>query len=210
MDWKYKHFNHDATFNALPGPVLEAARAAVAESIGAIEDTADGFVARGHGAWHAEIATFRFTPAPEGTKVAVELLVERAAGRGFMLIDVGGYYNGQIDKWFSGTALRLGGPHEQMLVSKTTSNSKVWRGCLTGCLVYLVAATCLGIVAVLLDYAQFSQSSGLIPTPVIGIVASLIGFIGGVIAFLYVLNPDARTSKFIRKRLLRTRNKERP
>jgi hypothetical protein len=208
MDWKYKHFNRDATFNALPGSVLEAARAAVAESLGGIADTADGFIARGHGAWNAEIATFRFTPAAEGTKVTVELLVERAAGRSFMLFDVGGYYNGQIDKWFSGIALRLGGAHEPVLVSKTTSNSKVWRGCLTGCLVYLIAASCLGIVAVLIDYAQFSQTSGLIPTPVISVVASLIGFIAGVVAFLYVLYPDAPASKFIRQRLLRTRNKE--
>jgi hypothetical protein len=29
---------------------------------------------------------------------------------------VGGYYNGQFDKWFSRTAKRLGGDQEQMLV----------------------------------------------------------------------------------------------
>src|SRR5215813_1046817 len=116
MDWKYKHFNHEAVFGALGGSVLEAARAVVAESLGSIEDTSDGFIARGSSAWHNEIATFHITPAPEGTRLVVELLVERAAMRGYMLFDVGGYYNIQIDKWFMGIAQRLGSADEQILV----------------------------------------------------------------------------------------------
>src|SRR5215510_15976395 len=120
MDWKYKHFNHEAVFGALGGSVLEAARAVVAESLGSIEDTADGFIARGDSSWHAAIATIHITPAPEGTRLTVELLVERAAMRGYMLVDVGGYYNIQIDKWFKGIAQRLGNDNEQILVSKTT------------------------------------------------------------------------------------------
>ena len=79
MDWKYKHFNHQAIFKAAPESVLEAARAVVTESLGGIGTTTDGFMAQGYGAWHPETATFRFSPVPEGTKVAVELLVERAA-----------------------------------------------------------------------------------------------------------------------------------
>jgi hypothetical protein len=125
MDWKYKHFNQAAIFTASRESVLEAARVVVAESLGGIADTTDGFVARGHSAWHAAIATFRITPAPSGTQVAVELLVERSALRSYMLFDVGGYYNGQIDKWFSGIAERLGGTQAQTLVSKTTSNLRV-------------------------------------------------------------------------------------
>jgi hypothetical protein len=35
----------------------------------------------------------------DGTAVDVELLVERAGLTGFMLFDVGGYYNTQIRKW---------------------------------------------------------------------------------------------------------------
>ena len=208
MDWKYKHFNQEAIFKASRQSVLEAARAVVAESLGGIEDTTDGFVARGYSAWHAARATFRITPTPNGTKVAVALLVERAAMRGYMLFDVGGYYNGQIDKWFSGISQRLGGAQEQILVSKTTSNLKVRQGWLTGCLVYLIAGACLGIFAIPLDRALFPQSSGSIQGP-FGIVASLIGFLAGVVAFLYVMYPDASASKFIRERLQRTQNKER-
>lgn len=208
MDWKYKHFDQEATFKASRESVLDAARTVVSESLGGIEDTTDGFVARGYGAWHAEIATFRITPTPDGTKVAVELLVERAALRGYMLVDVGGYYNGQIDKWFSSISQRLAGGQEPILVSKTTSDSKVRQGCLIGCLVYLIVGVCLVLIAIPFDRAIFPQSSGPIQGP-ISIVAAFIGFLAGVIAFFYVMYPDASAIKFISERLQRTRNKER-
>jgi hypothetical protein len=207
MDWKYKHFNQEAIFKASREGVLEAARATLAESLGGIGDTTDGFMAQGYGAWHAEIATFHIIPVSDGTKVAVELLVERAAMRGYMLFDVGGYYNGRIDKWFSSISQRLGGTHDQILANKTTSNLKIWQGCLTGCLVYLIVGASLGIFAFLLDRALFPQSSGSILGP-ISIVAFVIGFLAGVIAFLYVMYPDTLAAKFIRKRLQRTQNKE--
>jgi hypothetical protein len=208
MDWKYKHFNQEAIFKASHASLIDAARAVVAESLGGIEDTTDGFVARGFGALHAETATFRITPTPDGTKVAVELLVERAAMRGYMLVDVGGYYNGQIDKWFSAISQRLGGTQEQILVSKTTSSSKVQQGCLAGCLVYLIVGVCLVLLAIPLDRALFPQFSGPIQGP-ISIMASVIGVLAGVLAFTYVMYPDASASKFIRERLQRTQNKER-
>src|SRR5689334_19137469 len=131
MDWKYKHFNHEAVFGAMGGSVLEAARAVVAESLSSIEDTADGFTARGYSGWHNAVATFHIAPAAEGTRLPVELLVERAAMRGYMLFDVGGYYNIQIDKWFKGIAQRLetDNEQEQILVSKTTRDSKIPQGC---------------------------------------------------------------------------------
>ena len=206
MDWKYKHFNHEAIYKASRESVLEAARAVMAESFEGILDTTDGFEVRGYGAWHAEIATLHITPAPDGTKVAVELLVERAAMRGYMLVDIGGYYSGQIDKWFSRISQHLGSAQEEILVSKTTSNVKVQRGCLTGCLVYLIVGACLGFLAFSLNRVLFPQSSGSIPG-LISIVAAVIGFFAGLIAFLYVTNPDASTSKFIRNRLQRTQNK---
>jgi hypothetical protein len=208
MDWKYKHFNQEAVFKASRQSVLEAARTVVAESLGGIEDTPDGFVAQGYSAWHAAMATFRIRPTPNGTQVAVEVLVERAAGRGYMLVDVGGYYTGQIDKWFSGIAQRLGGAQEHILVSKTTSNVKVRQGCLTGCLVYLIVGACLALIAIPLDRALFAQSAGLLPGP-FSLVASGIGVLVGVVAFLSVRYPDASVSKFIRERFPRTQNKER-
>ncbi len=208
MDWKNKHFNHEAVFKASRASVLEAARAVVAESLEEIEDTNDGFLARGHSAWHAAAATFRITPTSNETLVAVELLVERAALRGYMLFDVGGYYDGQVDKWFSGMAQRLGAADEHIVVSKTTSNLKVRQGCLRGCLAYLIVGVCLGIFAIPLDRALFPQSSGSVPGP-FGLVASMIGFLIGVVTFLYVMYPNASASKFIRERLQRVQNRER-
>jgi hypothetical protein len=208
MDWKYKHFNQAAIFKASPESVLEAARASVAGSLGDIEDTPSGFVGRGYGAWHAEIATFRITPAPDGTKLVVELLVERSAMRGYMLVDIGGYYNGQIDKWFSSISRHLAGPSEQVLVNKTTSSSKVPKGLLAGCLVNIVVGACLVLLAIPLDRAVFPQSSEASQGP-FGIAASVIGLLAGVAAFLYVMYPDAPAAKFLRERLQRTRNKDR-
>src|SRR6476659_7120431 len=197
MDWRYKHFNQEAVFKASPESVLEAARPVMAESLEGIENTTDGFIARGHSAWHAAIATFRSMPAPNGTKLTVELLVERAALRGYMLFDVGSYYNGQIDKWFSRISQRLGESPEQVLVSKTTSNLRVQRGCLMGCLVYLLVGTCLVILAIPLDRALFRVSSGSTLGP-FGVVASTLGLLAGIAAFLFVMNPNAPASTFIR------------
>lgn len=207
MDWKYKHFNREAVFKASRQSVLEAARAVVAESLGGIEDTTDGFVARGYSGWHITTATFHITSTPNGTQVAVELLAERATMRGYMLFDIGGYYDGQIDKWFSGISQRLSSAQEEILVSKTTSDFKVRRGCLTGCLVYLIVGACLTVFAIPLDRALFSQSSTSVQGP-FGVVASTIGLLAGVAAFLYVMYPDAPASKVIRERLQKSRNKE--
>lgn len=207
MDWKYKHFNHQAIFRAPREGVLSAARAVVAESLESIEDTADGFAARGFAAIHPAVATFRLTPAPGGTQLTVELLVQRAAMRGYMLWDVGDYYNGQIDKWFTAISQRLGDSQEQILVSKTTSDVKVRHGLRAGCLVYLIVGACLGILAIPLNRSLFAQSSGSNQAP-LSIVASGIGLLAGVAAFLYVVYPEAPASKFIRGRLRRTQSKE--
>ncbi len=208
MDWNYKHFNKEAVFMASVQSVLEAARAVVAESLEVIEDKPDGFVARGRSGWHAEDVTFRVTPAPNGTQVAVELLVKRTAMGGYMLADIGGYYNGQIDKWFLGIAQRLGSAHEQILVSKTTSSVKVMRGCLAGFLACLIVGACLGSVAIPLDLSVFPQSSGPFQGP-FSLIASIIGFVAFVAAFVYAAYPEAAASKAIRERLQRFQNKER-
>ena len=207
MDTKYKHFNQEAVFKALPSDVLEAARAVAAGSFAAMEETTDGFVARGHSAWHAATATFHITPVPEGARVTVELLVERAAMRGYMLIDIGGYYDGQIDTWFSNIARRLGPNPADVLFRKTTLGAVTRRGCLAGCLVWVIVGACLGIAAIPLDHSLFAQSSGSIPGP-FAALAYLLGLLAGGAAFLYVTNPDAPSSKFIRERLQRTRRKQ--
>lgn len=103
MDWKYKHFHQERVFPASRDVVTEAARSFMAESLGwQITDTSEGFTAQGSSFSHGAIAHLRIQSAAGGTNVVVELLVERAGWRGFMLFDVGGYYNIQIRHWLDG------------------------------------------------------------------------------------------------------------
>src|SRR6266536_1402809 len=100
MDWKYKHFHQERVFPAERDVVLEAARRVMAESLGwKITDTPEGFTAEGFSFFHEAIANFQIQSSTGGTRVAIELRVRRAGGAGFMLFDVGGYYNIQIGKW---------------------------------------------------------------------------------------------------------------
>ena len=207
MDWKYKHFNHVAVFNAPPERVREAARAVMAESFQTIEDTGDGFVAHGQSGWHAASAAFHLTPAANGTQVAIELQVERANRLGYTLFDVGDFYTGQIDKWLARIARGLGGAPEQILVSTTSSRWRLRQGCLRGCLVYLVVGACLIAFALPLDHALFPQLSGsdLGPFEALG---SLAGLLVGIAAFVYVAYPESSPSKAIRARLGRTQDRQ--
>lgn len=104
MDWKYKHFHQERIFAAPRDVVLEAARTFVAESLGwQITDTAEGFTAQGSSFAHRATANLRIQSAASGgTRLTVELAVNRAGASGFMLFDVGGYYNIQIRKWLDG------------------------------------------------------------------------------------------------------------
>ncbi len=103
MDWKYKHFHQERVFPAERDVVLEAARRVMAESLGwKITDTPEGFTAEGFSFFHEAIANFQIQSATGGMRVAIELRVRRAGGAGFMLFDVGGYYNIQIGKWLDG------------------------------------------------------------------------------------------------------------
>jgi hypothetical protein len=101
MDWKYKHFAQEAVFQAEPEIVYGAVRDFAADWLAdwKLSETPDGLEARGRSAGHIATAKFRIEPTAGGTKVAVALQVERASSLGFMLVDVGGYYNGQIYKW---------------------------------------------------------------------------------------------------------------
>ena len=186
MDWTYKTFRQSAVFKAMPGSVQEAARASVAEAFGASEDTPDGFIARGHSGWRDAQATFHIAPAAAGTQVAVELRVRRASGRAYMLVDIGGYYDGQIERWFADIAQRLGGAPGETLVSQTTGSVALRRGCLAGCLVYLVGGACLSVFAIPLDRALFPQAGGGSLGPFTAL-ASGVGLAAGVGVFLYVV-----------------------
>ena len=202
MDWQSKHFAQEAVFGAARESVLEAARAVIGESVGPVEDTADGFVAHGRSARHAMTATGRIEPAGDGTKIVIELLVARAGGRGFMLADAGGYYDIQLRRWLSDIARRLG----QEPLSR--SQPPLQQGCLAGCVVYLLVGTGLAILAIPLDRLVFLQPVSSLPGPAM-LTASVIGLLAGGAAFLYVRYPDASIWNAARGRLQSLSNKER-
>jgi hypothetical protein len=154
MDWKYKHFHQERVFPAPRDLVSEAARAFMAESLGwQVTDTPDGFTAQGYSFSHRAIANLQIQSAAggasseSGTRVAVELLVERAGWRGFMLFDVGGYYNIQVRKWLDGVEWSL---HQKLTGSQDESTNplvlaekKPAAYIFNGCLLFIVVTFAL-------------------------------------------------------------------
>jgi hypothetical protein len=158
MDWKNKHFDREAVFQARRELVSEAARSFAAESLAGwqITDTADGFEARGSSASHTATAKFRIESAPFGTRVAVTLLVERAGPLGFMLFDVGGFYDGQTRKWLEGIQWNL---HQRLTsttehgghaIPKATGARPLYAGCLIALFVFPLFIFCVSAVVGLL------------------------------------------------------------
>jgi hypothetical protein len=143
MDWKYKHFHQHRVFQSPRDMVIEAARAFMAESLGwKITDTADGFTAEGYSFSHRAIANLHFQSVAEGTKVAIELRVERAGWRGYMLFDVGGYYSIQIRKWLDGIQWslhqKLTGTHDESTNPLVLAENKPAAYIFNGCLMFIV------------------------------------------------------------------------
>src|SRR6266566_5606823 len=149
MDWKYKHFHQDRVFPAPRDVVTEAARTFMAESLGwKIKDTSEGFTAEGYSFSHKSIAHLQIQTAAagpsaeSGTRVAVDLLVERAAWRGYMLFDVGGYYNIQIRKWLDGIQWslhqKLTGTHDESTNPLVLAANKPAAYIFNGCLMFIV------------------------------------------------------------------------
>jgi hypothetical protein len=150
MDWKYKHFHQERVFPAPRDLVFEAARTFMAESLGwQVTNTPDGFTAQGYSFSHRAIANLRIQSAAggasseSGTRVAIELLVERAGWRGFMLFDVGGYYNIQIRKWLDSIQWslhqKLTGSHDESTNPLVLAENKPAAYIFNGCLVFIVA-----------------------------------------------------------------------
>ena len=151
MDWKYKHFHQERDFPAPREDVTEAARTFMAESLGwQITDTPDGFSAQGDSFFHRAIANLHIEPAAGGTKVVIELLVERAGWRGYMLFDVGGYYNIQVRKWLDGIQWslhqKLTGSHDESANPLVLAQNKPAACIFNGCLVFIVVTFALYFV----------------------------------------------------------------
>ena len=143
MDWKYKHFHQERVFPSEPEIVVRSARRFMGESLGwKITDSAEGFSAEGYSFAHAAIAKFRVQTADGGTKIEIDLCVARAGATGFMLFDVGGYYNIQIRKWFDGIQWSL---HQSLSGAQEPSGppppatNKTTACAFNGCLLFIVA-----------------------------------------------------------------------
>jgi hypothetical protein len=149
MDWKYKHFHQERVFAAPGDVVTEAARTFMTDSLGwQVKDTPDGFTAEGYSFTHRAIANLQLQSAGEGTKVVIELLVERAGGwRGFMFFDVGGYYNIQVRKWLEGIQWslhqKLNGTHDESTNPLVLAQNKPAAYIFNGCLVFIVVTFAL-------------------------------------------------------------------
>ncbi|HYR76294.1 MAG TPA: hypothetical protein VEM96_10675 [Pyrinomonadaceae bacterium] len=162
MDWKYKHFHQERVFAASRDLVTEAARTFMAESLGwQVTDTPDGFSAQGYSFTHRAIANLRIqstaggASSESGTRVAVELLVERVGWRGYMLFDVGGYYNIQIRKWLDGIQWslhqKLTGSHDESTNPLVVAQNKPAACIFNGCLVFIVVTFALYLLVTLIS-----------------------------------------------------------
>jgi len=151
MDWKYKHFYQERVLPDSRELILETARTFMAESLGwQITDTSNGFRAEGDSFAHHAIGNFRIQSEAGGTKVAVELLVERRSLLGFMLFDVGGYYNIQIRKWLDSiqwqSHQKLTDGHDETPNPLVLAAKKPSAYIFNGCLVIIVVGFALYLV----------------------------------------------------------------
>ena len=102
MDWVDKHFGQKVVIEAPRDAVQEAAGRFATESLREwkVTPTAEGFDVQGMSAFHQVLAHVRFAQAGNGTEASVEMLVKRMGEFGdYMLVDIGGYYDGLIRKW---------------------------------------------------------------------------------------------------------------
>ena len=156
MDWKYKHFHQERVFPAPPEVVTEAARAFMTESLGwQVTNAPDGLSAKGYSFSHRALANLHLQAAAGGTKLSMELLVERAGWRGYMLFDVGGYYSIQIRKWLDSIQWSLRqretGSQDQSQNPMVLAQQKPAACIFNGCLVFIVVVFALYLLVTLVS-----------------------------------------------------------
>ena len=139
MDFKYKHFHQQRIYSGSREEVFTAARAVMTESVGwaVTKETSEGFTGEGSSFGHVGIAEVHIGSSDGGTIVDVQLRVERAGFSGFMLFDVGGYYNIQIRKWLDAIqastqqrATVQASPAALPLQPPNKSAARIFHGCL--------------------------------------------------------------------------------
>ena len=112
LDWKFKHFRQQRIYAGDRNLVFEAARSYLTNSLGwKVTESANGLNAQGYSFSHAAQASLKIETTGDGNRMTVDLAVERAGPTGFMLFDVGGYYNIQIRKWLDGIQWAI---HQQL------------------------------------------------------------------------------------------------
>jgi hypothetical protein len=151
MNWKYKQFLQERIFADEPHVVLEAARRFMTESLGwQTRDSSEGFAAEGFSFSHQAKASIKVQPAAGGTRLTIDLQVRRAGSAGFMLFDVGGYYNIQIRKWLDGIQWiihqKQTGGQEQSPIPPMPPANKTTACLFNGCLGFIVAMFGLYVV----------------------------------------------------------------
>ena len=140
--------------------------------------------------------------------MAVELLVERAGGRGFMLFDVGGYYNIQIRKWLDGIQWsihqELAGTHDEstnpLVLAEKKPAARIFNGCLLLIAVvfalYFLVTFISAVVGLLTGHLLLVGRSGssVIHGIWARIVSALILLFGAFIVWRIKRKPSAQVS----------------
>lgn len=138
MGWKHKHFTGVRTYRQPVSQVLAEALALMSEAPRwAIEEnTADGFSTRTNTKdfGHDATATFQVVPDGDGARLTIEMAVRRFGLEGYMLFDIGGYYDGEIRHWLEGINDRLDG-QAGAAAYRLRGTGKRMYGCLTSFIV---------------------------------------------------------------------------
>jgi hypothetical protein len=200
LDWKYKHFAQEAVLQAQPEAVMQAAGEFLAEALASwkISDTAEGLEAKGRCAGHKATAKFHIEPASGGSKLVVTLLVERAGPLGFMLFDVGGFYDHQINHWLKGIQTYLQhGPTSasaqesaelrKQAVAQSRRGERLLLGCIATSVLFLAAVYAIAALIGLLTGSLYLPGRGSDDITMHGrwarVVSALILLLFGWIAF---------------------------
>jgi len=209
MDFKYKHFHQQRLYPAARVEVFDSARAVMTQSVGwtLTNETSSGFVAQGSSFGHAGSANIQIRSASGGTLVDVELRVERAGFSGFMLFDVGGYYNIQIRKWLDAIQASL---HQQEttgqavpgappLRSPNKTGARIFHGCLLliviGFGLYLLATVIEAVIGLTTGNLLLVGRSGTLTVhgPAARMLSAVILLFGAWIVWRVMKKPRARS-----------------
>jgi len=206
MDFKYKHFHQQRIYPASREEVFTAARVVMTQSVGwaLTKETSEGITAEGSGFGHAGIANVRISSSAGGTIVDVQLRVERAGFGGFMLFDVGGYYNIQIRKWLDAIQASLyqqetsGQPSPAPpLQPPNKSAACVFHGCLlliaVGFGLYLLATVICAVIGLVSGNLILVGSKGNLTVhgPAARVISAVILGFGAWIVWRIIKRPRA-------------------